>query len=388
MTKLLRFKILVLLITIFFSSVTSVEAQGFKKVKDFFTFYPNKSAVKKDSTRYLSKFILAPIVSYSPETNFGFGTGAKFLFKFNGSGEETRVSNMPISLRYTLNNQFIIFSGFEIFTNQEKWVIEGNIRFQNYPRLFYGLGRDSQEGNEEEYNYYQLLLEPIFLKNMLTRYLFIGTGLRYNQIFNTKTIENGLLNILKPAGFDGSRSVGVEAAALYDSRNIVLNAKRGWYFEFTHGIYDTAFGSTQNFNLTRFDLRHYFDISDKNEDVLAFQFLGRFSSGDTPFNELSLFGGSKILRGYREGRFVDQNLLANQVEYRKQFKNSRLGAVVFAGAGDVSDNISSFKLDDFRFNYGAGLRYMIDKSERLNIRLDWGFGQKSNYLYLGIAEAF
>ena len=90
------------------------------------------------------------IITSSPETNFAFGTGAKYLFKFNGSGEETRVSNMPMTLQYTLNNQFFLYSGFEVFTNQEEWVIEGNLLFQNYPRLYYGIGSDTKKEAEEQ----------------------------------------------------------------------------------------------------------------------------------------------------------------------------------------------------------------------------------------------
>ncbi|WP_378178830.1 BamA/TamA family outer membrane protein [Aquimarina sp. SS2-1] len=363
-------------------------SQDFDEVKEFFTFYPNKKAVQKDSSLYLSKFIAAPIISYSPETSFGFGTGAKYLFKFKGSGPETRVSNLPISLRYTLNNQFIFFSGFEVFTNQEKWVIEGNLLFQNYPRLFYGIGRDSTTDNEEEYNYYQVLIEPIFLKQLFTRYLFIGAGFRYNQIFNTKVEVGGLLNIDRPEGFDGSRAVGIEGAVLYDSRNNILNADKGWYLEFTYGRYDKTIGSTQNFDLTRFDLRHYIAPFNKNNDIIAFQALGYFSRGDVPFNELALFGSDQILRGYREGRFVDRDLLATQIEYRKQFGTSRFGAVAFVGAGDIYQNVNEFQFKNLRYNFGAGLRFMVDRSENLNIRIDWGFGRSSNYLYLGIAEAF
>ncbi|MHA7056369.1 BamA/TamA family outer membrane protein [Aquimarina sp. M1] len=363
-------------------------SQDFQEVKEFFTFYPNKKAVQKDSALYLSKFIAAPIVSFSPETNFGFGTGAKYLFKFKGSGSETRVSNMPLSLRYTLNNQFIIFSGFEIFTNQEKWVIEGNLLFQNYPRLYFGTGRNASKDNEEEYSYYQILVEPIFLKQLFARYLFIGAGFRYNQIFDTEMKEGGLLDINRPEGFDGSKAIGVEGAVLYDSRNNVLNANNGWYLEFTYGQYDEAIGSTQDFELTRFDLRHYFKPFTNNTDVFAFQALGYFSRGNVPFNELALFGNDQILRGYREGRYVDRDLLATQIEYRKQFGKSRFGAIAFAGTGDVYQNVREFQFKTLKYNFGAGLRFMVDRAENLNIRLDWGFGKSSNYIYLGIAEAF
>lgn len=380
--------IAVLLFLFSLGSSTSSQAQGFEKVKEFFTLYPNKKAVEKDATIYLSKFIAAPVVSFSPETNFAFGTGAKYLFKFNGSGEETRVSNMPITLQYTLNSQFFLFSGFEIFTNQEKWVIEGNILFQNYPRLYYGLGTNSPESAEEEYNYYQFLVEPIFLKQAFARYLFLGAGVRYNHIYKVAFEEGGLIDQNRLTGFDGSTSLGVEAAALYDSRNNVLNAQNGWYFEATRGQYFEALGGTHNFNLTRFDLRHYFKPFKDKEDVLAFQMVGRFTRGGFPFSEFSFLGGAEIMRGYREGRYVDRDLLASQVEYRKSFKNSRFGAVVFLGGGDVYNEVGDFQFKNIKPSYGAGLRFKIDKEENLNLRFDVGFGRGSNEFYLSIAEAF
>jgi hypothetical protein len=366
----------------------TVSAQTIEKVKEFFTFYPNYRAVERDSSIYEQKFIVAPVISYSPETNFAFGTGAKYLFKFNGSGEETRVSNMPITAQYTLNNQFFFDSGFEIFTNQEKWVIEGNLLFQNYPRLYYGMGSDSPESAEEQYDYTQFLIEPIFLKQMFHRYLFIGAGFRYNHIYNTDIEADGLIAANRPDGFDGSTSAGAEAAVLYDSRSNILNAQDGWYFEFTRGQYGEVLGGTNNFNLTRFDLRHYFDVSPQNSDVLAFQFAGRLSRGDLPFSEFSFFGSSEIMRGYREGRFVDRDMLATQMEYRKNFKDSRWGLVGFAGTGDVYNNVEEFQFKNLKPNYGFGARFMIDKKENLNLRFDVGFGRGTNSFYLGIAEAF
>jgi outer membrane protein assembly factor BamA len=331
---------------------------------------------------------LAPVTSYSPEKSLAFGVGAKYLFKFKGSGEETRTSNLPMSVQYTLNNQFFIYSGFEMFTNQEEWVIEGNFLFQNYPRLYYGIGNDTAVSNEEEYNYYQLLFEPIFLKQMFTRYLFIGGGVRINHIYNTEVEENGLIDLNMPTGFDGSTSVGLETALLYDNRNNLLNATSGWYFEGTYGIYDDLVGSSHNFRLLRYDLRHYFSINNKSKDVLAVQTIGRFSRGDIPFSEYSFFGGSDIMRGYREGRYVDRDMIATQLEYRKSFINSRLGAVAFLGFGNVYNNISDLKLNELKPNYGVGLRFKIDKSENLNIRLDWGFSDNKSNIYFGIAEAF
>jgi len=376
-----------------FLSTNNILAQeketSLDKLVEYFTFYPNKKKVEKDSSLYLSKFITAPTIYYSPETSLGFGIGAKYLFKFKGSGEETRTSNMPLSFLYTLKNQFFVFSGFEVFTNQEKWVISGNFLFQNYPRLYFGIGKNTVENNEELYDSYQFLFEPIILKRVLTRYLFLGGGLRYNQIYKTEIEPNGLLDTNKPTGYNGSTSVGFELAALYDSRDNILNATKGWYLEFTKGFYNTSLGGTHKFDLTRFDLRYFLTVSEKSKDVLAFQAIGHFTNGDVPLSEYALFGSEEIMRGYIEGRYVEKNLLAAQVEYRRTFKDSRFGFVAFLGAGDVFSRVSELKFKDIKLNYGVGLRFMLDKKEKLNIRFDYGAGNESDgNLYLNISEAF
>lgn len=363
------------------------EAHSEGSLLEFFTFHINEKARERDSTLYPAKLITAPIINYSPETNLGFGVGAKVLFKMEGSGKETRTSNIPISALYTLENQFILFSGFEVFTPQERYMIAGNVMFQDFPRFFYGLGRESPEEAEEEYSFYQILFEPIFLKRAFDRHLFLGGGVRYNKITGVESLEDGVLQNSDYPGADGSTSVGVELASIYDSRDNLLNAKTGWYLEFTHGFYGEVLGGSHQFELTRLDLRHYWQPFRKNDDILAFQLKMHFSHGNTPLSELALFGSSEIMRGYYEGRFIDRHMIATQVEYRKNIKG-RVGAVFFAGIGDVANRTSDFNFKNLRATVGAGLRFMIEKKENLNIRFDWGFGRRTNNYYLNIAEAF
>ncbi len=359
----------------------------FDNFKEFFTLYPNKKAAAVDSTLYKSKLILAPVVSFAPETSLGLGVGAKYLFKFKGSGEETRTSNMPMTLRYTLKNQFVLFSGFEIFTNQEKWVIEGNFILKNFPRPFFGLGRESLEDDEEIFDSFQLLFEPIFLKELFFNHFFVGAGVRYNHIFDASPEENGLLERLAPEGFRGSTSSGAEFAVLYDSRDNILNARHGMFLEFTHGFYGKVLGGTQEFQLTRFDARYFFQPFKKRDDVIGLQAIGKFSHKDVPFSELALFGSGEILRGYIEGRYVDRNIMALQLEYRTNLIG-RLGMVAFVAAGDVASRVSDFQVGNIRGSAGVGLRFLLDKEERLNIRFDWGVAKNTNNVYLNIAESF
>ncbi len=365
-------------------------AQEYEESKfvEFFTLHPNRHKLDLDSTLYPSKLILAPIISFSPETSLGFGIGSKFLFKRPGSGSDTRTSNMPISIQYTLENQFIVSSGFEIFSPGEKWQLSGNAKFQNFPRLYYGIGRSTPETNEEQYEFNQVLLEPILLKNIFVKYLFVGAGVRFNRVGGVELEnENGLLANTRIPGARGSTSVGTEFAFVYDSRSNILNAQSGWYVEFTVGHYNKGFGSDYNFELTRLDLRKYWNLSSRNYDVFALQLKTHFASEGAPLAELAFFGSEEIMRGFYEGRFIEKSMVAFQAEYRRNLFG-RLGVVFFVGAGDVEDDIGDFKLRRFRPSAGFGLRFLLDKRENLNLRFDWGFAKGNNNYYLNIAEAF
>ena len=226
------------------------------------------------------------------------------------------------------------------------------------------------------------------MKQAFIRHLFIGAGIRYNKIYNTEFEEGGLLDTNRPLGFDGSVSMGVEAAALYDSRDMILNAHKGWYLELTHGYYDKVLSGTHRFQLSRIDLRHYRKLDDIGNDVVAFQFFGRQVDNNAPINEYALFGSPEIMRGYREGRYTDRTMVAAQAEYRKTFKNSRWGAVAFLSVGDVMTDITDINFKDMKPSGGIGARFLVDAEERLNLRVDWGIANGSNHFYLGVAEAF
>lgn len=365
----------------------NASAQWVDKAIEFFTIHPNKKQVAEDSTLYPAKIVLAPVIIYTPETKLGLGVGAKYLFKLKGSGDETRTSNMPMSVIYTLENQFVVYSGFEIFSNQEEWMLTGNLRFQIFPQFYYGIGRNTPESNEEEYTYNQVLIEPILLKQLFARYLFFGGGIRYNRIGGVQSVPDGILEMDDFSGSQGSTSVGAELAMVYDSRDNLLNAHKGWYLELTHGFYGKVLGGTNKFQLTRLDVRHYLRPFKNRPSVLAFQLKTHFSFNDVPLSELGALGSEEIMRGYYEGRYLDRNMIAAQAEYRFNL-TGRLGGVAFVGVGDVAPKIQDFAFKNLRGSVGFGIRFLLDRREDLNIRADWGFGNNTNNYYLNIAEAF
>ena len=300
---------------------------------------------------------------------------------------ETRTSNMPLTLQYTVENKYLFFSGFQVFWPQEKYILTGNLRIQSFPSLFFGVGQSTPDTNEEEFGFSQILFEPIFLKNVFVSNLFLGSGIRYNRISHVEAEPGGLIERSGQTGATGSTSTGIQLAMIYDSRDNLLNAKEGLYVEFTHGFYGKVLGGTQKYELTRFDLRYYTRPLKKSSSVIAFQFMAQLSHGDTPLLELGRLGGDETMRGYFEGRYTDRHLLATQIEWRQ--KISRLwGITAFAGLGGVAPSIDQFSMDTMRPAVGLGLRFLIDPKEDLNLRLDFGFGQRTNSYYFKIAEAF
>ena len=369
-----------------FSPIES-SAQNLEKVLGFLTVHPNKKAVEKDSTIYPAKAIFTPVVTYAPETNLSFGIGMKGLFKMRGSGPETRTSNIPLSLQYTIENKYLFFSGFEVFSPQERYMLTGNIRIQSFPSWYFGVGQDTPKSNEEKFAYSQILIEPILLKNLFRKYLFFGGGIRYNRISSVEVEPEGLLSLSEQSGANGSTSSGVQLAIIYDSRDNILNASKGMFIGLTHGFYGSFLGSTQNYELTRLDFRYYMQPLNKPSSILGIHFFAHFSHGDTPLLEQARLGGDLIMRGYFEGRYTERHLLATQVEWRQKL-SYRWGVVGFAGIGTVASSIDHFNLDYIRPSLGVGVRFLIDAEENLNLRLDYGIGNEKNNYYFKIAESF
>jgi outer membrane translocation and assembly module TamA len=84
-------------------------------------------------------------------------------------------------------------------------------------------------------------------------------------------------------------------------------------------------------------------------------------------------GGDTRLRGYPSQRFVGNDLLAGNVEYRTNsidVLSAQLGGVVFY---DVGDAFFRFQDADLKQSAGLGLRILFPQADRLVLRGDYGF---------------
>ena len=113
----------------------------------------------------------------------------------------------------------------------------------------------------------------------------------------------------------------------------------------------------------------------------------RYGFGQVPFLDMSSVGNDDLLRGYPKNRFRDVNFLGGQLEYRFPLF-WRFGMVTFAGMGDVFNKHKELGLNHVKYSVGAGLRFVVNPAERLNIRIDYGYGREGGYFYFVVAESF
>jgi outer membrane translocation and assembly module TamA len=236
----------------------------------------------------------------------------------------------------------------------------------------------------ERYSYDLFSLKGLFLRNLGNNW-FAGIDFHLNRDFNFVRDPDGILQLEQPNGFDGGRSVALGLVGVHDGRDNVVNAYRGHYFEASAYFYRSQWGSQfsfQNINLIHQTYKHL-----GGKRVLAWQGVFRHTSGEVPFLSMPVAGGLDILRGYPANRFRDQNMLAGQTEFRFGIWK-RFGGVVFSGVGDVFANTNDLRIDALKYSLGGGIRFAMNPSERLNIRLDYGIGRNANAFYLIVAEDF
>lgn len=335
-----------------------------------------------------SNYVIAPIVSYQPETSWQFGVGVKYLYRpKNYDSSKTRISFVAASAQYTLKNQILVSPYFVHFFNKEKYMLDGTYSYKKFPQNFFGVGHETPISNKELVDLTEVKAGQIVFRKIKGK-LFAGAGLRLLSSFDVSQRENGLLVDQQPVGWDGYTSYGATLNIRLDSRDNILNPSKGEYLDITLENMSKAQANTEPYRLLKINTRKYVQPFGKSNGILAGQFfLQSTLEGDPPFSELAFVGNDIIMRGYYARRYIDRHFVGGQVEYRYPLPYN-FGIVAFAGIGDVANTFDNFQVKYLKYSIGTGLRYKIIPKENINVRFDVGFGRGSHSFYLNIAEAF
>jgi surface antigen Omp85-like protein len=337
----------------------------------------------QDSTRQ-SSFIPLPIVFYTPETSWGFGGVGIYSFHFKKDSINSRPSQIQLGAAYTLRNQILVYLPFQLFLKNGKYKVYGELGYYRYIYEFSGIGN---EGHQDESELYSVDFPRLRLNILQQVQPNLFVGLRYwMDDFNiTQTEEDGLLENADITGAQGGFLSGLGIVANYDTRDKIFYPSRGLYAESLVFFNNNIFGSDFNYTKYIFDGSAYFQ--NKWRHILALNIYAEMTSGDPPFNQLSLLGGNKRMRGYFEGEYRDKQYVSFQAEYRMHLF-WRIGAVFFVGSGMVESDFKKVEVNNIKYVIGVGLRFLLDEKQKVNFRFDAGFGKNTSGLYVTVSEAF
>jgi hypothetical protein len=117
--------------------------------------------------------------------------------------------------------------------------------------------------------------------------------------------------------------------------------------------------------------------------ILAWRAKGCARSGDVPLWNACFIG----LRGFSATDYIGQESMAGEAELRWQM-SPRWGAVAFAGAGYAGNSLAEAGDDQTTPSYGIGARFMVLKSQGINLRVDYAWSEADSAIHLSVGEAF
>ncbi len=351
----------------------------------FFSFIILNAQNSNDSIKPKHTQIF-PVISRSVETDWSFGIILSKTFHLKLKDTTTRTSNMQAIALYSLKKQFVTALNGATYLPHEKFIFNYQISYSSFPDKFWGLGENAPDSNQESYSFKQYYVYLHLLRKLGNNF-FAGGLFELQNVSDVDYMKGGLFEKQNVTGRNGYFISGFGGSLTYDNRKDAFAPNKGSFMQLYFDHFDKIFGSTYNYTNVVLDIRKYFRIH--NEQVLALQAYSFNNFGDSiPLRSLANFGGANKMRGFYDGRYRDKNQLVFQAEYRIQLIK-RVGVTFFGSFGDVGNKFFDYSFNNLKYSYGGGLRFAINKSEKLNIRLDYGIGQNNNDgFYLQLGEAF
>jgi len=324
-------------------------------------------------------FVAVPIPLSNPTLGSGLIAGAAY---FHPQTEEQKAVQ-PASLTgiagmYTDNDSKAIVLAQQNYWNKNRWRFTGAVGAADL-RLTLLSADESGDRSDIDWR-----LRGNFVSARLSGQVRKGwyTGFLARIVDVDQGIEAGLnATTADFVTLPDIRSAGLGAYLEYDTRDLPTNPYSGRYLKVEALFNDESIGSDntyQNYNLV---YNSYHRMSDSL--VLAWQAQGCLRGGDAP-----LWDACTIkLRGFAATDFIGTGSASGQVEARWKL-SERWGVVGFAGSGYARDVYSEIDNREWIPSYGVGLRFMVLKSKRINMRLDYARSSDSDAIHFLVGEAF
>jgi hypothetical protein len=309
---------------------------------------------------------------------------------------DARYSSLSVSGNVSTTGQVQVQVRGDIFSQGGDYLTKVDARYLDTERSTWGLG--PIEPDQEAYP-----MDFLLYRTYLTIYrvasgpVFVGLGYRYDEFANIvdQDAVNGNPTPFSTYSGDGVTNTvasGVSVNVLGDTRDNLVNPKKGYFLSMSMTNFPKSMGSDSNWQEMWAEMRVYPHVPKRSGNVLAFWLYTWYSFGPAPYLNLPADGWDTYgrgARGYLQGRIRGVNQIYFETEYRMQLSRDGLwGAVAFVNVTNTTDPISQ-TFAKGNVGLGAGLRIKFNKHSDTNLAIDHGWGQEgSRGWFLGLGEAF
>ncbi|HVO38931.1 MAG TPA: BamA/TamA family outer membrane protein [Spirochaetia bacterium] len=332
-------------------------------------------------------FIPVPYAFYTPETSLAGGVILMVVHVPEPVNTDARENVYRGGGFVTLKGQAEVFASVDYHTPGSGMRVTAVGYAARFPNKFFGIGPDAS--SEEDYVPIECSIDGT-LGFPLTSGFFLGPRLRLFGSWMQQRAAAGALVRGTVAGSDGTALAAPGLRLTWDTRDSAVAPTNGAFVDLCGSWSFVTFGGASYPSAT-LDARAFVSpipaMIAGRRIVLAAQLTAAWAGGAPPVQELPRLGGDELLRGYYDGRYRDNALLAAQLEIRLPVW-WRFGVAVFGSAGQVARDPLSFRLDTTKLSGGAGLRFVLDETSGASLRVDVAVGSAGADFYLNLGEAF
>ena len=336
------------------------------------------------------QYILAPLLIRNSIVGV---RGAINVFRFDSGGRELRfIASMSEKIERKL-----VLSYFDPALSHGRYsVFVGGTFFKNATSRFFGISNGTQLGDETNYTAREGRANWRF-----GLYLNEVTQVTVGQRFREVTLQRGATDLPFSVerfgsvdGIHGGTILGHRASFFYDTRDSLVAP--------TDGAQITAFAEL-NQNLRSGDEPVFYRYgleakklipSESKRNILVIRADLQTTFGkQVPFFERSSLGGQNNLRGFGEDRFIDDHLIAVNIEERIHLMRTHFLNVAaefeiapFVDIGKVFNTFRKRALQDYQITPGIGFRAMVRPS--VVGRVDYGYSKEGGAAFAGLDFPF
>ncbi|MDE6453159.1 MAG: BamA/TamA family outer membrane protein [Muribaculaceae bacterium] len=356
------------------ASVQTARPGLIRRIIDYFS----ESNEPKTDKKFDISFIGGP--HYSSDSKFGIGLMGAGLYRTYEADSLTPFSQSSIYADATTAGHFKIgIVGTHIFPG-DKSRITYDVNFSRIATSFWGIGYEEcrHDANESKYKYLNSQIRADY-RVRFGKHFYAGPLAAFDYIHGSSFGNPELWHGEAARTFNFGLGVLLE----YDSRDNLSAPFRGTFVRLEQQFNPRFLGNKYAFSGTKLHASQYCPLW--TGATLAASFDCRLTYGNTPWGLLSTFGGSSNMRGYFEGRYRDKSAMTACVELRQHIWR-RNGLAIWGGAGTVFAEFNDIRARSILPNYGIGYRWEF--KQRVNVRVDLGFGRGCTGFIFSINEAF